>query len=173
MTFNNYRLFHKLLGYTEKRFCKLASQVSRENARTPVQWDSSKNAGFTTADKAWFNINPNYKDINVEQAEKDPKSILNHYRKLLKFRKENEVAIYGDFKQYYKSSDKLFVYERNYQGEKLLVICSFSADPVKFKAPEGIDLSAGELVINTYDVLDPGLNEFSTKPYEARVYLFK
>jgi oligo-1,6-glucosidase len=83
------------------------------------------------------------------------------------------VVIYGDFKQYYKSSDKLFVYERNYQGEKLLVICSFSADPVKFKAPEGIDLSAGEIVINTYDVLDPGLNEFSTKPYEARVYLFK
>ena len=173
MTFNNYRLFHKLLGYNEKRFCKLASQVSRENARTPVQWDSSPNAGFTTAEKPWFNINPNYKEINVEQAENDPKSILNHYRKLLKFRKEHEVAIYGDFKQYYKNSDKLFVYERNYQGEKLLIICSFSADPVKFIAPEGIDLSQGELVINTYDVLEPGKNEFKTKPYEARVYYFK
>lgn len=173
LTFNNYRLFHKLLRFDEKKFCKLASQVSRENARTPVQWNAEKNAGFTTADEPWFSINPNYKSINVEQADKDPKSILNHYRKLLKFRKEHELVIYGDFKQYYKSNDKLFVYERNYEGEKLLVICSFSADPVHFKAPEGINLEQGELVINTFDVLDPGENEFDTKPYEARVYLFK
>ena len=172
-TFNNYRLFKNLLHFSEKRFCKLASQVSRENARTPVQWSAEKNAGFTTADEPWFNINPNYTEVNVEQAEKDPNSILNHYRKLINFRKGNDLVIYGDFKQYYKNSDKLFVYERNYQGEKLLVICSFSADPVSFKAPEGIDLSQGELVINTYDVLDPGENQFRTKPYEARVYYFK
>ena len=90
------------------RFCKLASQVSRENARTPVQWSAEKNAGFTTADEPWFNINPNYKEVNVEQAEKDPNSILNHYRKLIHFRKGNDLVIYGDFRQYYKNSDKLF-----------------------------------------------------------------
>jgi oligo-1,6-glucosidase len=83
------------------------------------------------------------------------------------------VAIYGDFKQHYKNSSKLFVYERNYEGKRLLVICSFSADPVKFTAPEGFDLSKGTLAINTYDVLNPGANTFDLKPYEARVYLFE
>lgn len=171
MTFNNYRLFKKF-GFSEKMFLKLSKKVNRENARTPVQWTDGKNAGFTTADEAWFNINPNYKEVNVEAAEKDENSLLNYYRKLIKFRKENEIVIYGDFKQYYKLSGKLFVYERNYEGKKLLVINSFSDDPVKFKAPEGIDLAKGELVLGNYDVLDPSLNTFDTKPYETRVYLF-
>lgn len=171
MTFNNYRLFKKF-GFSEKMFLKLSKKVNRENARTPVQWTAGKNAGFTTADEAWFNINPNYKEVNVEAAEKDENSLLNYYRKLIKFRKENEIVIYGDFKQYYKLSGKLFVYERNYEGKKLLVINSFSDDPVRFKAPEGIDLAKGELVLGNYDVLDPSLNTFDTKPYETRVYLF-
>ncbi len=171
MTFNNYRLFKKL-GVSEKAFLKLSKMVNRENARTPVQWTDGKNAGFTTADEPWFNINPNYKEINVEAAEKDENSLLNYYRKLIKFRKENEIVVYGDFKQYYKFSGKLFVYERNYEGKKLLVINSFSDDPVKFKAPEGIDLAKGELVLGNYDVLDPSINTFDTKPYETRVYLF-
>lgn len=171
-TFNNYGLFKKI-GFNEQRYLKLVSETSRENARTPVQWSSEKNAGFTAADEAWFNINPNYKEINVEDAEKDPKSILNHYRKLINFRKGNDLVIYGDYKQHYPNSSKIFCYERNYGEKKLLVICSFSADPVKFKAPDEIDLSRGKLVINTYDVLEPGKNEFKTKPYEARVYLFE
>lgn len=171
-TFNNYRLF-KMLGYSEEKYLELCSIASRENARTPVQWSAEKNAGFTTADEAWFNINPNYTEINVEAAEKDPKSILNHYRKLINFRKGNDLVIYGDYKQFYPHSSKIFCYERKYKEQRLLVICSFSSDPVKFKAPEGYDLNQGELVINTYDVLEPGKNEFKTKPYETRVYLFK
>lgn len=171
MTFNNYRLFKKL-GFTEKMFLNLSFKVNRENARTPVQWTGGKNAGFTTADEAWFKINPNYTEINVEAAEKDENSLLNYYRKLIKFRKEHEVAVYGDFKQYYRSSGSLFVYERNYEGKKLLVINSFSENPVKFDAPAGIDLSAGELVLQNYEVLNPGKNSFMTKPYETRVYLF-
>ncbi len=172
-TFNTYKIYHKLLHYDEKKFCKLSSEMNRENARTPVQWNSKKNAGFTTADEPWFNVNPNYKEINVEKAENDKNSILNYYRKLIKFRKENEVAIYGNFRQYYKNSNKLFVYERNYEGKKLLVITSFSENPVKFTSPEGIDLSKGTLAISNYDVLNPGKNTFITKPYEARVYIFE
>ena len=172
MTFNNYRLFKKL-GFTEKMFLKLSYKVNRENARTPIQWNASKNAGFTTADEPWFNINPNYTEINVEAAEKDENSLLNYYRKLIKFRKENEIVIYGDFKQHYKSSGKLFVYERNYEGKRLLVVNSFSEEPVNFKAPAGFDLSKGKFVIGNYDVLNPGKNEFKTKPYETRVYLFE
>ncbi|MBR3438706.1 MAG: alpha-glucosidase [Clostridia bacterium] len=172
MTFNNYRLF-KMLGFNEKRFLNLSFKVNRENARTPVQWNASKNAGFTTAEEPWFKINPNYTEINVEAAEKDENSILNYYRKLIKFRKENEIVIYGDFRQYYKNSKKLFVYERNYNGQKLLVINSFSDKIVKFNAPAGYDLSKGELAISNYPVSGETQNSFELRPYESRVYLFK
>ncbi len=168
---STYQLFKKL-GCSDKLFLKISNRASRDNARTPVQWSADKNAGFTTADKAWFKVNPNYTDINVEAAEKDENSILNYYRKLLKFRKENEICIYGDFKQHYKSSRKLFVYERNYEGKRMLVINSFVEKPVPFTAPKGFDLSKGKLVLSNYDVVDSSINTFTTKPYETRVYLF-
>ena len=171
MTFNNYRIF-KALGFSEKQYCALSSKVNRENARTPVQWKNDRNAGFTTADEAWFKINSNYTKINVEDQENDENSLLNFYRKLIKFRKENEVAIYGDFKQHYKNSGDIFVYERNYEGRRLLCINSFTEKPVKFTAPKGFDLERGTLELQNYDVINPGKNTFILKPYETRVYLF-
>lgn len=170
-TKNTYELFRKL-GLSEKTTLKIVNKASRDNARTPVQWSAEKNAGFTTAEEPWFGVNPNYTEINVEQAEKDENSILNYYRKLLKFRKEHEVCIYGDFKLHYKSSKKLFVYERNYEGKRMLVINSFTEEPVNFTAPAGFNLSKGELVLSNYEVKDNSLNAFVTKPYETRVYYF-
>ena len=170
MTFNNQKTFAKI-GIKGEKFLKMANAGSRENSRTPVQWDDSEYAGFSTA-KPWFNLNENYKEINVAQAEADENSILNYYRKLLKFRKEHEVAIYGDFKQYYENSDKLFVYERNLDGEKILVVCSFSEKSVNFQAPQGIDLSKGELVLSNYKLSPLTNNSFVTRPYECRVYYF-
>ena len=100
---STYQLFKKL-GFSDKLFLKLANRASRDNSRTPVQWSAEKNAGFTTADEAWFKVNPNYTDINVEAAEKDENSILNYYRKLLKFRKENEICIYDNNRNYINSN---------------------------------------------------------------------
>ena len=171
MTFNNEKTFAKL-GIKGEKFLKMANAGSRENSRTPVQWDDSDYAGFSTVEP-WFNLNENYKEINVAQAEADENSILNYYRKLLKFRKEHEVAIYGDYKEHYKNSDKLYVYERNLDGEKILVICSFSEKSVNFEAPEGIDLSKGELVLANYKLTPLTNNSFVTRPYECRVYYFK
>ncbi len=171
ITFNNQIMFNKL-GIKGDKFVKMANAGSRENSRTPVQWDDSEYAGFSTAEP-WFNLNPNYTEINVAAAEADENSILNYYRKLLKFRKEHEVAIYGDFKQYYENSDKLFVYERNLDGEKLLVVCSFTEKCVQFKAPEGFNLADGELVLNNYRLNPVTDNSFVTRPYECRVYYFK
>ena len=171
MTFNNEKTFAKL-GIKGEKFLKMANAGSRENSRTPVQWDDSEYAGFSTVEP-WFNLNENYKEINVAQAEADENSILNYYRKLLKFRKEHEVAIYGDYKEHYKNSDKLYVYERNLDGEKILVICSFSEKSVNFEAPEGIDLSKGELVLANYKLTPLTNNSFVTRPYECRVYYFK
>ncbi len=169
-TVNNYGVAKSLLG--AEKALDLARYASRDNARTVVQWNSEKNAGFTTADKPWFFVNPNYTEINVEAAEKDPDSILNFYRKLLKFRKENHIVIYGDYKEHYKNSDQLYVYERNYEGRRLLVINSFTADAVEFKAPAGFDLTKGELVLSNYNYPAVTSNGFKTKPYETRVYLF-
>ncbi len=171
MTFNNEKTFAKL-GIKGEKFLKMANAGSRENSRTPVQWDDSEYAGFSTTEP-WFNLNPNYTEINVAQAEADENSILNYYRKLLKFRKEHEVAIYGDYKEHYKNSDKLYVYERNLNGEKLLVVCSFSEKSVNFQAPAGIDLSKGELVLTNYKLAPLTNNSFVTRPYECRVYYFK
>ncbi|MGN1348581.1 MAG: alpha-glucosidase [Acutalibacteraceae bacterium] len=171
MTFNNWRLFHNLLRYSEKKFLKLASQVSRENARTPVQWKNAENAGFTTG-TPWFNVNKNYDTINVEDADKDPNSLLNFYRKLIHYRKGNELVIYGKYNELYKKSKDLYVYERVLDGERLLVVCSFTENGVRFTAPEGYELSKGELVISNYDTTPIFDNSFITRPYEVRVYHF-
>ena len=165
ITFNNQKMFNKL-GIKGDKFIKMANAGSRENSRTPVQWDDSEYAGFSTVEP-WFNLNPNYTEINVAQAEADENSILNYYRKLLKFRKEHEVAIYGDFKQYYENSNDLFVYERTLDGEKVLVVCSFTDKSIHFKAPEGFNLADGELVLNNYTINPVNRNSFVTRPYEC------
>ena len=169
-TINNYNVARKIMG--DEKALNLANYASRDNARTVVQWDDSKNAGFTTADEPWFKVNPNYKEINVEAAEKDPDSILNFYRALLKFRKENEIVIYGDYKEHMKNSKDLYVYERNYEGKRLLVVNSFTEEGIRFKAPKGFDLAKGKCVLSNYKDTTVTDNTFITKPYETRVYLF-
>ncbi len=168
VTFNNEKVAAKF-GIKGERFIKLASKCSRENARTPVQWDDSENAGFSTG-TPWFPVNPNYHEINVAAEQADPDSILNFYKKLLRFRKENEIVIYGTYKEYYPESSKLFVYAREYEGQRMLVVCSFTDKPVRFTAPEGMDLSKAKLVLQNYDVVYNS-NVFLTKPYEMRVYM--
>ncbi|MBP3938764.1 MAG: alpha-glucosidase [Clostridia bacterium] len=170
LTFNNHNLFKKL-GYNEEKFVKHANKVSRETARSPVQWSAEENAGFTTG-TPWFNICDNYKEVNVETALNDPDSILHFYRKLIKFKKENKVAIYGKYKEYYPNSSSLYVYERVLNNEKILVVCSFKENSVRFNAPKGYDLTKGELIFNNYSDNKIVNNGFVTKPYEVRVYKF-
>lgn len=170
-THNNYKIYRKL-GFPHDKIMKIAKRVSRDNARTPMQWSGAANAGFTTG-KPWFYINANYPEINVEAAEKDPDSLLHYYRRLLQFRKENPVILYGDYQEHYKDSNVLFVYERNHQGKRLLVINSFTDREVSFKAPAGFDLGEGKLVLSNYPVPKPEINLFCTRPYESRIYLFE
>jgi oligo-1,6-glucosidase len=171
LTFNNYRLFSKTLHMSDEKFLDLSAKVNRENARTPVQWDDTENAGFTTG-TPWFSVNENYHEINVAAQENDPDSLLNFYRQLTAYRKDNELVIYGKYKEYYRNSSDLYVYERRWKGEKLLVVCSFKEKPLHFKAPEQYDLSKGEIVLSNYKELSHKGNGFVTKPYEVRVYYF-
>lgn len=166
---NNYNVFKKIFG--KKRCEHLARISTRDNARTPVQWTGGENAGFTTG-KPWFYINPNYKEVNAEKELSDPNSLLNFYKKLIRFRKENEIVLKGDYKEYYANSKDLYVYERIYKNQRMLVICSFTEKGVAFEAPEGYDLSKGVKVLGNYESDHICGNGFKTRPYEMRVYMF-
>ena len=150
---------------------KLLARSSRDNARTPFQWTDGPNAGFTTG-KPWFFVNDNYRQINAASQEDDPNSLLNFYRALLKFKKETPVAIYGDYKEYYPKDKNFYIYSRQYEGKRLLVICSFTKEAKRCEAPEGFELSAGRLVFSNYEHCFITMNGFTSKPYEMRVYLF-
>ena len=104
--------------------------------------------------------------------EDDPDSLLNFYRRLVRFRKSTPVALYGSYRELDPNSRKLYTYLREYEGAKLLVVCSFTDDQVRFDAPEGLRLSEGKLVLFNYDMNFVIANGFTTRPYELRVYLF-
>ena len=168
-TINQY--YHFATHKSEKKRMQRIYWGSRDSARTPVQWSDAPNAGFTTG-TPWFAVNENYPKINVAAQENDPDSLLNFYREALRLRHELPVVRYGTFRQYYPLSNKLFVYERRAKRERLLVICSYSVNPVKFKAPRGYDLRKGRLLLKSHtDYIEN--NGFVTQPYETRVYLFR
>ena len=109
-------------GFSEEEALRIVNRYSRDNARTPVQWDSSENAGFTTG-TPWLPLNPNYKKINVAQQEKDPESVLSYYKKLTALRKNpeyKETMVYGDFVPFMADEDRLMAFYR--KGEKTLLI---------------------------------------------------
>jgi len=168
MTHNNARMLSKIMP--RKAVLKLIQKSTRENSRTPMQWSSARNAGFSKF-IPWFFVNDNYKEINVEAQENDPDSILNFYRKLIKFKKETPVAIYGDYLEHLPKDKNLYVYERNYEGKKLLVICSFTNEQIRYECPEEIELEKAELVFANYEMNFVIANGFTTRPYEMRVYL--
>ena len=122
---------------------------SRDSSRTPVQWSSAEHAGFSTAEP-WFFINPNYTEINAEDEEKDPDSILNFYRKCLQLRKSSEALLKGTYKEYRRLSGRIFMYERFYEGERILVICSFSDKHVRYRLPGGLKEENARLLLCNY-----------------------
>ena len=154
---------------SEKKRLHRVHVSSRDSARTPVQWDSSENAGFTTG-TPWFGVNPNYPDINVEKEEKDPDSILNFYRKCLALRKSSKTLLFGTYKLHAPFSRKLFAYERVYKGERIFVLCSFTKKPISYRLPDGLISEQGEMLICNY----PGEREAGKlQPYEVQVWRFK
>ena len=142
---------------------------SRDSARTPVQWDDSKNAGFTTGEETWMAVNENYKTINVAQQEQDPDSILNFYRQAIALRKQLSCVRDGVYKEYQKLSGKLYVYSRQNQRQKILVVCSFSPKETSFRAPKGFHIPGSRLALCNYNTQ----KENKLQPYECRVYLWK
>lgn len=163
-TLNMYR-DRKAAGYDEEDIMKSLHAKSRDNARTPMQWDASKNAGFTTG-VSWIPVNPNYVQINAAQELSDPDSIFYIYQKLIAFRKGYEVFIDGDFTLLYPEDKDLIVYTRQNTSEKLIVIVNFHGDTVSMPVVDGV--AGAKLLCASYGDVDENANVL--RPFEARMY---
>ena len=134
-------------GLSDKQAMKFVQKFSRDNARTPMQWDSSKNAGFTTADKSWLPVHSDYKACNVEIEEKDADSVLNFYRKLGSLRNANETLIYGEYQELYPENEELYIFTRTLGEKKFMTIVNFTTRKVKL--PENL-LKGGKKIMGNY-----------------------
>ena len=142
---------------------------TRDHARTPVQWRNAPNAGFTEGDKTWLKINPNFKNINVENDAKNPDSILNFYKKMIQFRKNNLLLVYGDYEDIAPLDEKIYAYTRTLGDDKMLIVNNFSNSKVHFKCE--YPLSKNQLLISNYtQINDNKDNVLYLKPYESRIY---
>ncbi|BDU51511.1 glycoside hydrolase family 13 protein [Haliovirga abyssi] len=148
----------------KEKIMKQIHQMSRDNSRTPMQWDDTENAGFTTGN-SWIKLNPSYKEINVENDLKDENSIYNYYKKLIKIRKENKELIYGKYIEINVENEKVMSYILEKENSKILVVINFFGDN------ETLDLKGyeKELLISNYE----NSLEVELKPYEARIYKIK
>ncbi|MGI6702175.1 MAG: alpha-glucosidase [Christensenellales bacterium] len=162
----------KYLPFLKGFALKVLDKRARDHARTPMQWDSSANAGFTEADATWIKVNPNYTEINVEEAEKDPDSILNFYRKLIAYRKGNEIIKNGTLKVHFINDKNLMCYERWWRGDRLFVLCNFKPDNVDFKLPNDMVYKSAKLALHNYGN-DIKLEDMTLRPYEAMVFELK
>ena len=143
---------------------------ARDNARTPMQWDDTENAGFTTG-TPWIMVNPNYKEINVKESLEDPDSIFHYMQQLIRMRKSHAAAVYGDFREYQPEHEKLYIYERNYEGQKLYVVLNFSDTDTEFVLPEAWKGEETEPLLGNYP--QEPLKNRRMRPYEAAVYIRK
>jgi len=143
---------------------------SRDNARTPMQWDDSHNAGFTRG-QPWIRVNERYRTINAASALADPGSILHYYRKLIRLRRENLVFVYGDFAPIPVDDEQVFAYVRTLDAERLLVLLNFSTRETGFTLPADVGYTGFDLLISNWPAdRTSETHAFLLRPYEARVY---
>ena len=160
----NYYNGLKQKGEDHEAFLQSHAKISRDNGRTPMQWDDTTQAGFTNA-SPWLAVNENYKTINVAAQEKDPTSVLNYFRSMVQLRKNNLSLIYGAFELVDENNEQLFAYTRTLDKEKLLVVLNFSATPVTLHT--NIQISQDQILISNYD--QPFLNNVF-EPYAAVIF---
>lgn len=167
---NLYRL-KKEEGMSHQDIMDIIWASSRDNSRTPMQWSSKENAGFTKA-QPWIKVNPNYKEINVEIQSQDGDSILSFYKKMIRLKKENEVFTYGQYDLLLGDDQQIYAYTRTSDDDKVVVITNLSTEEASFEADD--KLSYEQLLLNNYPVEKHGdMDSFTLKPYEARVYRLK
>ena len=167
--YKEYVLEKKVLSYEE--FMWACNKEARDNNRTPIQWSSTLNAGWNEGAKPWLKINPNYTYINAEDQINDPNSIYNFYKKLLHLRKSpeyNEVFTYGKFNDYIKEQKNVFVYSRENEDKKVLVVTNMRDNVEKIE----LDIEIKKTLLSNYD-REYTSNTISLFPYETLVLEIK
>lgn len=162
---NQYNDFVNKIGMDKDEAFARIKKSSRDNARTPMQWDSSVNGGFSEG-APWIEVNPNYTDINVETQKEDENSILHFYKNLIKFRKDHEIVVYGSYELLLADDPNVFAYKRSLEEQTLYVLCNFTDQSVNVEIP-GYEEDKNQLVIHN----DTEWTKGTLRPYEARVYL--
>ncbi|MDR3574144.1 MAG: alpha-glucosidase [Anaerolineaceae bacterium] len=166
-------IYHELVeekGLAPAAVLSIIHAKSRDNARTPMQWNNRENAGFSSG-TPWIKVNSNYSEINVESTLADPDSIFYYYQNLIKLRKQNPIIVYGSYELILASDPEIYAFTRTFKGDRLLIILNFSANKPSFRMPDEITFSNKELLISNYPVVPTGdIHLFALRPYEARVY---
>jgi oligo-1,6-glucosidase len=169
-TLNLYKEAVEEKGVDPQAALKVIHARSRDNARTPIQWDAGEQAGFTKG-TPWIKVNPNYKEINVSAALADPNSIFHYYKKLIQLRRENPVIVYGTYDLILDAHEEIYAFTRTLDREQLVVILNFSRNSPMFYLPEDIPFSSAELLISNYSVdINENFRRITLRPFEARVY---
>lgn len=165
--------YYELTGqgvFSKEEMLQFLRYKSRDNARTPFQWNDKENAGFTDG-TPWIMVNPNYTKINAEKQLGREDSVLNYYKNLIRLRKEHEIIVYGTYDLLLPDSKEIYAYTRTLGEKKLLVVCSFTAEQTAFEMPE--EFLKGEVLIHNYEG-SCGFTESGSmmlKPYEAFVVM--
>lgn len=167
-TQRSYKLMKKILG--KRKTMKNLAYCSRDNARVPMQWNDTKNAGFSDAETTWLKVNPTYTEINAQAAENDPNSVLHYYRKLITLRKSNKAFIYGKYDDLLPKHNKLMCYLRTSEYGSLVVVLNFSKNTTKFRVPDCVRQRNSALVTSNYADSPEKLSDTTLRPYEAIVY---
>ena len=144
--------------------------MGRDNARTPMQWDDSPHAGFTTG-TPWMGVNPDYKQVNAEAALADPDSVLAHYRRLVGLRHTEPVVAHGDFTMLLPDDPDVYAFTRRLDDVELLVLGNFTGREVVATVPEAAEWAAAELVLGNVEPAEASGSDagITLAPWEARV----
>ncbi|MEW9671830.1 alpha,alpha-phosphotrehalase [Ammoniphilus sp. 3BR4] len=163
----------KATGKSEHEIMAVLKQKSRDNSRTPMQWNSKRNAGFTDG-TPWIRVAPNYDEINAEQALQDIDSVFYHYQKLIQLRKEYDIIAYGDFEFILEDDPMIFAYLRRFKNETLLVINNFYGRKTSFALPGNVHLHGeSRILISNYTGTENNIHQLTLRPYESVAFYVK
>lgn len=157
-------------GYTHEEIMESIYTKGRDNARTPMQWSCEKHGGFTEG-KPWLTVNPNFKEINVEDSINDENSIFHHYRKLINLRKELPIVVYGSFYMLAEDNGNIFAFTRSLNDELLLIIANFTMMETEFNYKD--QFKQAKILLSNYENSSLNLEKLNLRPYEAIVYKIK
>jgi len=168
----NYYHTKRMQGESHEDLIKVIWDKCRDNARTPMQWNSEFNAGFSSAENTWLKLNRNYVSINVADQMEEEDSILNFYKALIILRKTKEVFVYGTYNLLLPDHPEIFAYERILENKKAIVICNMTDKLVTGVLPDNLKFGEYSLILQNYKKpIDSISNQITLKPYEANVYL--